>query len=62
VAADLNAYVARALELAGDLPRLAALRAALRDRMARSPLCDGARFAQDLMAQLRQVWREHCRR
>jgi predicted O-linked N-acetylglucosamine transferase (SPINDLY family) len=62
VAADLNAYVARALELAGDHPRLAALRAGLRDRMAGSPLCDGARFAQHLMALLRQVWRAHCRR
>jgi predicted O-linked N-acetylglucosamine transferase (SPINDLY family) len=60
VAPDRDAYVARALELAGDLPQLSALRAGLRDRMARSPLCDGPRFASHLMALLRQVWREHC--
>jgi predicted O-linked N-acetylglucosamine transferase (SPINDLY family) len=62
VAADADAYVARALELAVDLPQLSALRAGLRARMANSPLCDGARFAQDLLALLRQVWRAHCRR
>jgi predicted O-linked N-acetylglucosamine transferase (SPINDLY family) len=61
VAADPGAYVARALELAGDLPRLSALRSGLRARMADSPLCDGPRFAQHLMALLRQVWREHRR-
>jgi predicted O-linked N-acetylglucosamine transferase (SPINDLY family) len=61
VTLDSNTYVARALELGSDLPRLAALRAELRARMAGSSLCDGARFAQHLMALLQQVWREHCR-
>jgi predicted O-linked N-acetylglucosamine transferase (SPINDLY family) len=36
-----------------DLPRLAALRAGLRQRMAGSPLCDGKRFAENLM---RVLW------
>jgi predicted O-linked N-acetylglucosamine transferase (SPINDLY family) len=57
VADGPSAYVARALELAGDLPQLAALRSGLRGRMAGSPLCDGPRFAHHLMALLRQVWR-----
>jgi predicted O-linked N-acetylglucosamine transferase (SPINDLY family) len=57
---DLNTYVARALELACDLPQLVALRSGLRAQMAPSPLCDGPRFAQHLMALLRQVWRERC--
>jgi predicted O-linked N-acetylglucosamine transferase (SPINDLY family) len=61
VADNSSAYAARALELVGDLPRLAALRAGLRERMTRSPLCDGPRFAQHLMALLRQVWHERCR-
>jgi len=58
----LDEYVEIAVGLAQDLPRLAQLRAALRPRMAASPLCDGHRFAANLMALLRNVWREWCRR
>jgi predicted O-linked N-acetylglucosamine transferase (SPINDLY family) len=61
IAATMDEYVERAVSLAGDWPRLASLRAGLRPRMAGSPLCDGARFAHDLVALLRQVWRAHCR-
>ena len=43
---------------AEDLPRLAEIRAGLRQRVARSPLCDGRRFAENLMDVLRQAWRE----
>ena len=48
IARDLDEYVELAVSLAGDLPRLAALRAGLRQRMAASPLCDGKRFAAHL--------------
>ena len=61
VAGDAREYVALAVRLAGDLPHLAALRAGLRERMARSPLCDGARFAGHLSQHLRDVWRQWCR-
>jgi predicted O-linked N-acetylglucosamine transferase (SPINDLY family) len=61
VADDTRDYVERAVRLAEDLPHLAALRAGLRDRMARSPLCDGARFAGYFSALLRDVWRQWCR-
>jgi predicted O-linked N-acetylglucosamine transferase (SPINDLY family) len=57
VAADLDAYVELARALAGDRPRLAAIRGRLREQMAASPLCDGPRFAGHLMALLRGVWR-----
>jgi predicted O-linked N-acetylglucosamine transferase (SPINDLY family) len=60
IARDLDDYVERAVELAADLPRLAAIRAGLRAQMAASPLCDGPRFAADLTALLRNVWRDWC--
>jgi predicted O-linked N-acetylglucosamine transferase (SPINDLY family) len=56
VARDLDEYVALAVSLAGDWPRLATLRAGLRERMAASPLCDGQRFAANLMTLLRSTW------
>jgi predicted O-linked N-acetylglucosamine transferase (SPINDLY family) len=58
IARDLEEYVELAVALAGDLPRLATLRAGLRDRMASSPLCDGKRFAGDFAEVLRRVWRD----
>jgi predicted O-linked N-acetylglucosamine transferase (SPINDLY family) len=57
IARDWDEYVKLAVALAGDLPRLAGLRAQLRAQMAGSPLCDGPRFARNLMALLRGVWR-----
>jgi predicted O-linked N-acetylglucosamine transferase (SPINDLY family) len=60
VARDLGGYLEIALGLAADLPRLAELRAGLRPRMASSPLCDGDRFARNLLHALRAAWREWC--
>jgi predicted O-linked N-acetylglucosamine transferase (SPINDLY family) len=60
IARDLDDYVAIAVRLANDLPRLAAIRAGLRSQMAASPLCDGPRFAANLMGLLREVWRRWC--
>lgn len=56
IARDLDDYVELAVALAGDLPRLAALRAGLRQRMAASPLCDGKRFAANLLSLLQAAW------
>jgi predicted O-linked N-acetylglucosamine transferase (SPINDLY family) len=60
IAQDLEDYVEIAVRLASDLPRLASIRAGLRERVARSPLCDGGRFAANLGVVLRGVWRQWC--
>ncbi len=52
-----EAYVERAVALAGDIGRRKALRAALRDRMAASPLTDGKAFVPALEAAYRQMWK-----
>jgi predicted O-linked N-acetylglucosamine transferase (SPINDLY family) len=57
---DRSHYVEIAVGLARDLPRLAGLREELRPRMAGSPLCDGDRLARNLLASLRDPWREWC--
>jgi hypothetical protein len=57
-ATDPRRSVEIAVALAGDLERLAALRAGLRERLARSPLCDGPRFADNPL--LRTVWQKRC--
>jgi protein O-GlcNAc transferase len=60
VATDLQGYVAKAIELANDASRLASLRAGLRERMAKSPLCDGEMFAADFTAAMQKIWKEWC--
>ena len=57
IANDPGEYVEKASGLAGDLDRLAALRVELRGRMERSPLMDGKRFAANVEAAYRMMWR-----
>ena len=55
-----EAYVAQVIALASDLPRLATLRSGLRERLLKSPLCDGPGFTRDLEAAYRRMWVSWC--
>jgi protein O-GlcNAc transferase len=60
IAADGDDYVARAVALAGDLPKLAALRGQLRHQVQASPLFDAPRFATHFEKALRGMWAQWC--
>lgn len=53
-------YIRIAQELAGDHPRLAALRASLRDRLVRSPLCNAHARARQFERIFHAIWRRWC--
>lgn len=61
VARSPDEFLRIAVAWAGDLPRLAKLRATLRERMAKSPLMDGGRFARGIEGAYRKIWTEWCR-
>jgi len=60
VAHDLPGYLATARALAGDLPRLAAIREGLRDLVRASPLGDNAAYAREVEGVYRRLWLRHC--
>jgi len=53
-------YVTKAVALAGNIQKLAAIRAGLRERMAASPLCDAKQFTINLEAAFRAMWKRWC--
>ncbi len=53
-------FVRLAANLAGDLARLAELRATLRERLKASPFMDGARFAMGVEQGYRKMWGVWC--
>ena len=53
-------FVAIATALASDLPRLADLRAGMRERMIASPVMGGAEYVSELEHALRTMWRSWC--
>jgi predicted O-linked N-acetylglucosamine transferase (SPINDLY family) len=56
IAADAAGYVERAIEWSARHDELAAIRAAIRERMRQSPLCGAASFARDLLTILQDAW------
>ncbi|HDR8991201.1 TPA: tetratricopeptide repeat protein [Burkholderia vietnamiensis] len=56
IAADEDAYLAKAIAFASDRDALAALRSTLRERTLASPLCDAARFARNLENAFHGMW------
>ena len=58
IAYDESEYVAIAVGLAADLPRLAELRSTLRSRMESSVLMDAPRFARSVEAAYRSMWED----
>jgi predicted O-linked N-acetylglucosamine transferase (SPINDLY family)/predicted SAM-dependent methyltransferase len=60
IAGTPEEYLAKAVALAQDLPRLRALRAGLRERMRASPLLDSQVLAREIGAAYRDMWRRWC--
>ena len=60
IASGPEEYVQLAVEAARDEARVASLRKSLRERLRQSPLMDEKRFARDLEAAYRQMWRKWC--
>ncbi len=60
VTSTIEDYIAMAVARAREIPALAELRAGLRERVRRSPLCDAPRFGRNLGAALRHTWQEWC--
>lgn len=60
LAADTDeAFVDIAVGLCGNLPKLAQLRAHLRERLEQSPLMDGQRFAHHMESLYRYLWQQY---
>jgi protein O-GlcNAc transferase len=60
IAATPEQYLSIAVDMAGDLPALTRLRAALRPQMQASVVMDGAGFAADMEAAFRDMWGRWC--
>ena len=60
VAETTEQYLDIAVRHCGDLENLAGLRAGLRHQVSQSPLCDAPRFAGNLEAAFRTMWRRWC--
>ena len=62
IASDMDAYVAKAVELASDTAKLSEIRSNLRGQMYASPLCDTSRMEREMTDAIRWMWRDWCSR
>jgi predicted O-linked N-acetylglucosamine transferase (SPINDLY family) len=62
VAETVDLYAAQALDWAQDLARLTRVRSGLRAQMRSSPLLNGPRYAADVDAAFREMWKTWCRK
>jgi len=60
IAASPQQYFKIAVALASDQSRLRSLHSTLRQRMEQSPLIDAPRYARNIEAAYRQIWRNWC--
>jgi predicted O-linked N-acetylglucosamine transferase (SPINDLY family) len=60
IATDEDDFVRRGIELAADIPALAALRAGMRERCERSPMFRPEQIADSVSEALRVMWRRWC--
>ena len=60
IAGSEDAYIETAIDLASDKPRLAQLRAGLRQRLEASPLTNAPLFTASLEAAYRRLWHHWC--
>ena len=60
VATSVADYIDKAVALAGDLPKLAALRVGLREQASASPLFNAERFARNFEEALWGMWQTWC--
>ena len=60
IAKSPQEYVQIAASLAGDVPKLKAMRSNLREKMKSSPILDAAQFARDVEGAYREIWKNWC--
>jgi predicted O-linked N-acetylglucosamine transferase (SPINDLY family) len=60
IAHSVEEFISIAKNLAGDLPRVAELRSTLRARLQASPIMDRNKFARNMEAAYRRVWKNWC--
>ena len=57
---SIDAYIARAVHAANDLPSLATLRSGMRERIANSPMRQASSVARSLEFAFRRMWQRWC--
>jgi protein O-GlcNAc transferase len=60
IADDVESYVSRAVVLATDIDRLAAIRMRVRQAVTQSRVCDADRYARNMGRIYRAIWRRWC--